>query len=90
MHMRMGLFGRRSHAGRRSGGRPRYVSGLQRDIIRYEGSRREDVESDYRVSKTVHTIITLGYMEYVDDVLVLTCRGSLLVRNVPADAVPSD
>lgn len=86
----MGIFGRHRHAEHRSSGRPRYVSGLQRDVRKYEGSRREDVESDYRASKTVHTIVTLGYMEYVDDVLVLTGRGDLLMRNVPADVLPTD
>ena len=51
---------------------------------------REDVESDYHASKTVHTILTLGYMEYIDDTLVLTERGGMLMRNVSSDLPPAD
>ena len=52
--------------------RPRYVSSLQRDVQRYTGWTEDNVRSDYRASKSVHTIMTLGYMEYCDGVLVLT------------------
>ena len=62
--------------------RPRYVSSLQKDVRRYAGWSRDRVEDDYRASKSVHTIITIGYMEYVDDVLVLTEKGQLLMQNV--------
>lgn len=66
--------------------RPRYVSSLQKDVRRYAGWSRDRVEGDYRASKSVHTIITIGYMEYADDVLVLTDKGQLLMQNV---AMPS-
>ncbi len=67
--------------------RPRYVSSLQKDVRKYEGWSREQVEGDYRASKSVHTIITIGYMQYEEDVLVLTDKGRLLMQNVsPAES----
>lgn len=87
MHIRLGLFSRKPEGKKGNGGRPRYVSGLQKDIRKYEGWTKDEVESDYRVSKSVHTILTIGYMEYCDDVLVLTDRGRLLMQNV-GDAIP--
>lgn len=62
--------------------RPRYVSSLQRDVRKYAGWTREQVEMDYRAGKSVHTIVTIGYLEYQDDVLVLTEKGRLLMQNV--------
>lgn len=62
--------------------RPRYVSSLQRDVQRYTGWTEDNVRSDYRASKSVHTIMTLGYMEYCDGVLVLTQKGRMLMQNV--------
>ena len=65
--------------------RPRYVSSLQRDVQRvqrYTGWTEDNVRSDYRASKSVHTIMTLGYMEYSDGVLVLTQKGRMLMQNV--------
>ena len=64
--------------------RPRYVSSLQRDVQRYTGWTEDNVRSDYRASKSVHTIMTLGYMEYCDGVLVLTQKGRMLMQNVSA------
>lgn len=90
MYMRLRLFGKGSDGATAGRNRPRYVSKLQRDVQRYEGKRREDVESDYHASKTVHTILTLGYMEYIDDTLVLTERGGMLMRNVSSDLPPAD
>ncbi|MDO5861267.1 MAG: hypothetical protein Q4Q58_00430 [Thermoplasmata archaeon] len=72
---------RRSNAGNQRD-RPRYVSSLQRDVRKYEGWTREQVEKDYLANRSVHTIMTIGYMEYVDDVLVLTDKGRLLMQNV--------
>ena len=62
--------------------RPRYVSSLQRDVQKYTGWTEDNVRSDYRASKSVHTIMTLGYMEYSDGVLVLTQKGRMLMQNV--------
>ncbi len=90
MHMRFRLFGKGAENERAVRNRPRYASGFQRDIQNYEGWTREQVEADYRASKKVHTIITLGYMEYEDDTLVLTDRGGMLMRNVVADASTTD
>lgn len=61
---------------------PRYVSSLQKDVGKYLGWTREDVEKDYRAKRSVHTIITIGYLEYSDDVLVLTEKGEMLMQNV--------
>ncbi len=62
---------------------PRYISSLQKDVGKYSGWKREDVESDYRAKRSVHTIVTIGYMEYDDEeVLVLTDKGRLLMQNV--------
>lgn len=66
--------------------RPRYVSSLQKDVRKYVGWTREQVERDYRADKAVHTIVTIGYMEYVNDVLVLTDRGRMLMQNVSMHA----
>ncbi len=85
MHIRLGIFS--SKPKKEDKGGERYVSHLQRDIRRHEGWTKEMVESDYKASKTVHTLITIGYMEYADDVLVLTDRGSLVMKGV--DGVPS-
>ena len=62
--------------------RPRYVSSLQRDVQRYAGWTEDNVRTDYRASKSVHTIMTLGYMEYSDGILVLTQKGRMLMQNV--------
>ncbi len=80
MHIRLRIFS--SKPEKETKGGERYVSHLQRDIRRYEGWTKEMVEADYKASKTVHTIVTIGYMEYADDVLVLTDRGSLVMRGV--------
>ena len=61
---------------------PRYVSSLQKDVGKYLGWTRENVEKDYRARRSVHTIITIGYLEYSDDVLVLTEKGEMLMQNV--------
>ncbi len=61
---------------------PRYVSSLQKDVGKYLGWTREKVEGDYRAKKSVHTIITIGYMVYSDDILVLTEKGEMLMQNV--------
>ncbi len=66
--------------------RPRYVSSLQRDVQKYTGWTEDNVRSDYRASKSVHTIMTLGYMEYCDGVLVLTSKGRMLMQNVSVPA----
>ena len=84
MHMKFRLFGRADRAERQRSDRPRYVSSIQRDVQKYEGWREEPVSADYRASKSVHTIMTLGYMEYSDGELVLTDKGRLLMRNVTA------
>lgn len=84
MHMKFRLFGRADRAERQRSDRPRYVSSIQRDVQKYEGWREEQVSADYRASKSVHTIMTLGYMEYSDGELVLTDKGRLLMRNVTA------
>ncbi len=50
-----------------------------------------DVDADYRASKSVHTIVTLGYLEYHEGTLVLTDKGRMLMQNVaPVQAVPTD
>lgn len=85
MHIRLRIFS--SKPEKETKGGERYVSHLQRDIRKYEGWTKEMVEADYKASKSVHTIVTIGYMEYADDVLVLTDRGSLVMRGV--DGVPS-
>ncbi len=69
--------------------RPRYESTLQRDVRKYEGWTREQVEDDYDAGRSVHTIITIGYMAYEDDVLVLTEKGRNLMRNVPSEPAPA-
>ena len=85
--MRLGLFKSRREDRPRTD-RPRYVSSIQRDVRRYEGWSEERVVSDYRAKKTVHTILTLGYMEYADGTLVLTDKGRLLMQNVAAVPIP--
>ncbi len=85
MHIRLRIFS--SKPEREPVGGERYVSRLQRDIRRYEGWTRDMVDSDYKASKTVHTILTIGYMKYADDMLVLTDRGCLVMRGV--DRMPS-
>lgn len=67
---------------------PRYVSSLQKDINKYLGMKREDVESDYRAKKSVHTIVTIGYLEYIEDVLTLTDKGCMLMQNISHDESP--
>lgn len=62
--------------------RPRYVSSLQRDIQKYYGWSEDMVAADYRAKKSVHTIMTLGYMEYSRGVLDLTQKGRMLMQNV--------
>lgn len=82
------MFGycrRRSETRRDS---PRYISSIQKDVNRFTGMRREDVEGDYRARKSVHTIVTIGYLEYVDDVLALTDKGRMLMQNVSSDDGP--
>lgn len=90
MHMKVTLFGRGRAEPRPSAGRPRYVSSLQRDVLKYEGWSESSVSTDYTASKSVHTIITLGYMEYSDGVLVLTDKGRMLMRNVTASPAQAD
>lgn len=61
------------------------------DVQKYEGWRDVDVDADYRASKSVHTIVTLGYLEYHEGTLVLTDKGRMLMQNVaPVQAVPTD
>ena len=82
MHMKIKLFGRGNREVRQRSDRPRYVSSIQRDV---------DVDADYRASKSVHTIVTLGYLEYHEGTLVLTDKGRMLMQNVaPVQAVPTD
>ena len=69
---------------------PRYVSSLQKDVGKYLGWTREEVEGDYRARKSVHTIMTIGYMEYSDDVLVLTGKGEMLMQNVTVASQNAD
>ena len=69
--------------------RPRYESTLQRDVRRYEGWTRQQVEDDYDADRSVHTIITIGYMAYEDDVLVLTEKGRSLMQNVSPAPSPA-
>lgn len=78
----MEMFGRHRRTAEPRSDRPRYVSSLQKDVRKYVGWTREDVERDYRASKAVHTIVTIGYLEYADDILVLTEKGRLLMQNV--------
>ena len=66
--------------------RPRYVSSLQKDVQKYTGWTEDNVKSDYRASKSVHTIMMLGYMEYSDGILVLTKKGRMLMQNVTVSA----
>ena len=82
MHIRLRLLGRKPEGKKGDGGRPRYVSGLQKDIRRYTGWTKDMVEADYKASRSVHTILTIGYIEYCNDVLILTDRGRLLMQNV--------
>lgn len=82
MHMSLRLFGSRGRAEGVRTDRPRYVSSIQRDVQRYEGWTQERITSDYRANKSVHTIMTLGYMEYAEGVLVLTDKGRMLMRYV--------
>ena len=84
MHMKLRLFGRADPIERRRSDRPRYVSSIQRDVQKYEGWKEEQVCADYRASKSVHTIMTLGYLEYSDGELVLTDKGRMLMQNVSA------
>lgn len=88
MHIRLRIFS--SKPEKETKGGERYVSHLQRDIRKYEGWTREMVEADYKASKTVHTIVTIGYMEFADGVLVLTDRGSLVMRGVDKAPSPAD
>lgn len=91
MHMKIKLFGRGNREVRQRSDRPRYVSSIQRDVQKYEGWRDVDVDADYRASKSVHTIVTLGYLEYNEGTLVLTDKGRMLMQNVaPVQAVPTD
>ncbi len=91
MHMKIKLFGRGNREARQRSDRPRYVSSIQRDVQKYEGWRDVDVDADYRASKSVHTIVTLGYLEYHEGTLVLTDKGRMLMQNVaPVQAVPTD
>lgn len=80
--MKFGFFDRKSKPSRQPVGRPRYVSGIQKDVAKYEGWTMEKVEEDYRAKKSVHTILTLGYLEEVNGVLVLTEKGKMLLQNV--------
>ncbi len=64
------------------GNRPRYVSDLQKDVRKYLGWTRDQVECNYDAKHSIHTIITIGYMEYEDDVLILTDKGRNLMQNV--------
>lgn len=82
MHMKFKLFGRGDREPRQRSDRPRYVSSIQRDVHKYEGWKEADVDADYRASKSVHTIVTLRYLEYDEGTLVLTDKGRLLMQNV--------
>ena len=89
--MKLRLFESRRGRDAPRSDRPRYVSSLQRDVQKYEGWRDVDVDADYRASKSVHTIVTLGYLEYHEGTLVLTDKGRMLMQNVaPVQAVPTD
>lgn len=63
-----------------------YVSTLQKDVGKYQGWSRADVEKDFCARKSVHTILTIGYLRYEDEVLVLTEKGHRLMRNVTEEA----
>ncbi len=88
MHIRLRIFA--SKPEREPAGGERYVSHLQRDIRKYEGWTRDMVDADYKASKTVHTMLTIGYMEYADDTLVLTDRGRLVMRRMDRMPLPSE
>ncbi len=78
----MHMFGFERRRDTRSADRPRYVSSLQRDVRKYVGWTRDQVECDYNANKFVHTIVTIGYMEYINDILVLTDKGRNLMQKV--------
>ena len=82
------MFGFRRRKSEARAYSPRYVSSLQKDINKYLGMKREDVESDYRAKKSVHTIVTIGYLEYIEDVLTLTDKGRMLMQNISHDESP--
>lgn len=70
--------------------RPRYISSLQKDVSKYVGWTRDEVEHDYNAKKSVHTIVTIGYLLYEDDVLVLTEKGRMLMRNVSMESAVAE
>lgn len=84
------MFGYCRRKSERRSNSPRYISSIQKDVSKYLGMRREDVESDYRARKSVHTIVTIGYLEYVDDTLALTDKGRMLMQNVSSDIIPEE
>lgn len=88
MHIRLRLFRSKPEKDGNSG--TRYVSCLQRDIRKYEGWTKEAVDADYRASKSVHTILTIGYMEYANGILVLTDRGEVLMKSIEDIPTPAD
>ncbi len=78
----MHMFGIcRRKAERKSTG-PRYISSLQKDVGKYMGWNRSDVENDFQANKSVHTIVTIGYLQYENDILILTEKGRMLMQNV--------
>ncbi len=79
MRMKLNLLRRRLKEDRVRTDRPRYVSSIQRDVQKYAGWSKDNVNSDYRASKSVRTIVTLGYLEYESGVLVLTPKGRMLM-----------
>lgn len=84
------MFGYCRRKSERRSNSPRYISSIQKDVSKYLGMRREDVESDYRARKSVHTIVTIGYLEYVDDTLALTDKGRMLMQNVSSEIIPEE
>ena len=59
------------------------LSTIQKDVLRYYGLDKARVEADYTTNKAVHTLVTIGYMDFnEDEILVLTERGDRLMRNV--------
>ena len=87
-HWDANMFGFRRRKSEARTNSPRYVSSLQKDVDKYVGMKRQDVESDYRAKKSVHTIVTIGYLEYIEDVLTLTDKGRMLMQNVSCDESP--
>lgn len=59
------------------------LSTLQKDVLQYYGLEKQSIEADYDTRKAVHTLMTIGYMDFDDnEVLILTERGDRLMRGV--------